>query len=128
MGESISQITESSYQTKGASTSSAEPNDVANTVEGYDKIEDEMQEVLNVNFSGDWRFNSKYLGKIHIVVPEGKYKMTKCCPYWYFEDIKDATMVTKLHRHFLLSFHQRELRVSDLMGRNLAKEELDGRK
>ena len=36
LGECISQISESSYQTALASTSSAEPNDVANTVEGYD--------------------------------------------------------------------------------------------
>ena len=104
LGEGNSQITERSYQTKHASKSSAEPDDVANTVEGYDKIEDDMREEVNVNCSGNWRFNSKYLRKIHIVVCEGKHKKTKCCPYWSFEDIKDATMVTKLHRHFCYHF------------------------
>ena len=113
LGEGISQISESSYQTALASTSSAGPDDVANTMEGYDNIEDDMQQYVNANCSGKWRFNSKYLSKIHIVVSEGKYKKKKCCPYCPFEDIKDATMVAKLHRH-LQSFHQRELRAVTL--------------
>ena len=127
LGEGISQISESSYQTALASTSSAGPDDVANTKEGYDNIEDDMQQYVNANCSGKWRFNSKYLRKIHIVVSEGKYKKKKCCPYCPFEDIKDATMVAKLHRH-LQSFHQRELRVSNLRRINLEIEELEGSK
>ena len=125
LGEGISQISESSYQTALASTSSAGPDDVANTMEGYDNIEDDMQQYVNANCSGKWRFNSKYLRKIHIVVSEGKYKKKKCCPYCPFEDIKDATMVAKLH---LQSFHQRELRVSNLRRINLEIEELEGSK
>ena len=49
LGESISQISESSYQTALASTSSAGPDDVANTMEGYDNIEDDMQQYANAN-------------------------------------------------------------------------------
>ena len=127
LGEGISQISESSYQTALASTSSAGPDDVANTVEGYDNIEDDMQQYVNANCCGKWRFNSKYLRKIHIVVSEGKYKKKKCCPYCPFEDIKDATMVAKLHRH-LQSFHQKELRGSNLRRINLELEELEGSK
>ena len=66
----------------------------------------------------------KYLRKIHIVVSEGKYKKKKCCLYCPFEDIKDATMVFKLHRH-LQSLHQRELRVSNLRRINLEIEEIE---
>ena len=109
LGEGISQINESSYQTAQASTLSSGPDDVANTVEGDDNIEDDMQQYVNANCSGKWRFISKYLGKIHIVVFEGKYKKKKCCPYCPFEDIKDATVVAKLHRH-LQSFHQKDIR------------------
>ena len=127
LGEGISQISESSYQTALASTSSTRPDDVANTMDGYDNIEDDMQQYVNANCSGKWRFNSKYLRKIQIVVSEGKYKKKKCCPYCPFEDIKDATMVAKLHRH-LQSFHQRELRVSNLRRINLEIEELEGSK
>ena len=127
LGEGISQISESSYQTALASTSSAGPDDVANTMEGYDNIEDDMQQYVNANCSGKWRFNSKYLRKTHIVVSEGKYKKKKCCPYCPFEDIKDATMAAKLHPH-LQSFHQRELRVSNLRRINLEIEELEGSK
>ena len=97
--EGISQISESSYQTALASTSSAGRDDVANTMEGYDNIEDDMQQYVNANFSGKWNFNSKYLRKIQIVVFEGEYKKKKCFPYCPFEDVKDATMVAKLHRH-----------------------------
>ena len=104
LGEGISHISESSYQTALASTSSTGPDDVANTVEGYDNIEDDMQRYINANCSGKRRFNSKYLRKFQIVVSEGIYKKKKCCPYCPFEDIKDATMVAKLHRH-LQSFH-----------------------
>ena len=125
LGEGISQISESDYQTALASTSSAD--DVVNTVQGYDNIEDDMQQYVNDNCSGKWRFNSKYLRKIHIVVSEGKYKKKKCCLYCPFEDIKDATMVAKLHRH-LQSFHQRELRVSNLRRINQEIEELEGSK
>ena len=53
--------------------------------------------------------------------------ITKKSPYCPFEDIKDATMVAKLHRH-LQSFHQRELRVSNLRRINLEIEELEGSK
>ena len=106
LGEGISQISESIYQTALASTSSAGPDDVANTVEGYDNIKDDMQQYVNANSSGKWRFNSKYLRKIHIVVSEGKNKKRKSCPYCPFEDIKDATMVAKL-LHNLQSFHQK---------------------
>ena len=119
--EGISQISESSYQTALASTSSAGPDDVANTMEGYDNIEDDMQQYVNANCYGKWRFNSKYLRKIHIVVSEGKYKKKKCCPYCHFEDTKDATMVAKLHRH-LQSFYS----VSNLRRINLEIEELEG--
>ena len=59
MGEGISQISESSYQTALASTSSPSTDDVANTVEGYDNMEDDMQQYVNANCSGRWRFNSK---------------------------------------------------------------------
>ena len=104
LGECISQIIESSYQTALASTSSTGPDDVANTVEGCDNIEDDMQHYVNANCSGKWKFNSKYLSKIQIVVSEGTNKKTKCCPYCPSKDIKDATMVAKLHRH-LQSFH-----------------------
>ena len=123
LGEGISQISESSYQTALASLSSARSDDVANTMEGYDNIEDDMQQNVNANCSGKWRFDSKYLRKNHIVVSEGKYKKKKCCLYCPFEDIKDATMVAKLHRP-LQSFHQRELRVSNLRRINLEIEEL----
>ena len=127
LGEGISQISESSYQTALASTSSAGPDDVANSMDGYDNIEDDMQQYVNANCSGKWRLNSKHLRKIHIVVSEGKYKKKKYCPYCPFADIKDATMVAKLHRH-LQSFHQRELRVSNLRRINLEIEELEGSK
>ena len=59
--EGISQISENNYQTAIASSSSAEPNDVANTVEGCDNIEDDMQEYVNAICSGNLRCNSKYL-------------------------------------------------------------------
>ena len=85
LGEGISQISESGYYTALASTSSAEPNDVANTVEGYDNIEDGMQEYVNANCSGKWRFNSKHLRKIHIVVSWCKYSKEKCRPYCLFK-------------------------------------------
>ena len=88
LGEGIFQISESSYQTALASTRSAGPDDVANTMEGYDNIEDDMQQYVNANCSGKWRFNSKYLRKIHIVVSEGKYKKKKCCSYCPFEESK----------------------------------------
>ena len=127
LGEGISQISESSYQTALASTSSAGLDDVANTMDGYDNIEDDMKQFVNANCPGKWRFNSKYLRKIHIVISEGKYKKKKCCPYCPFEDIKDATMVAKLHRH-LQSFHQRELRVTNFRRINLEIEELEGSK
>ena len=78
LGDGISQISESSYQTAPASTSSAGPDDVANTMEGHDNIEDDMQQYVNSKCSGKWRFNSKYLRKMHIVVSEGKYKKKKC--------------------------------------------------
>ena len=52
LGEGISQISESSYQTALASTSSTGPDDVANTVEGYDSIEDVMEQYVNANCSG----------------------------------------------------------------------------
>ena len=55
LGEGISQISESSYQTALASTSSAGPDDVANTMEVYDNIEDDMQQYVNANCSGKWR-------------------------------------------------------------------------
>ena len=106
LGEGISEIIESIYQTALASTSSAEPKDDANTVERYDIIQDDMQEYVNANCSGRWSFNSKDLRNIHCFVSEGKYKRKKCCPYCPFEDIKDATMIAKLHR-LLQSFHQR---------------------
>ena len=70
-------ISESSYQTALASTLSAGPDVVANIVEGYDNIEDDMQQYVNANCWGKWRFNSKYLKKIHIVVFDGKYKKTR---------------------------------------------------
>ena len=123
LGEGISQISESIYQTALASTSSAGPDEVANTMDGSDNNEDDMQQYVYSSCSGNWRFNSKYLRKIHIVVSEGKYKKKKCCPYCPFE----ATMVAKLHRH-LQSFHQRELRVSNLRRINLEIEELEGSK
>ena len=49
--EGISQISESSYQNALASTSYGGPDDVANTVEGYDNIEDDMQQHANANCS-----------------------------------------------------------------------------
>ena len=49
---------------------------------------------------------------------------TTCCLYCPFEDIKDATMVAKLHRH-LQSFHQREVRDSNLRRINLEIEEIE---
>ena len=122
LGEGNSQISESDYQTAPDSTSS--PSDVVNFVQGYDNIEDDMQQYVNGNCSGKWKFNSKYPRKIQIVVSEGKYKKKKCCPYFPVEDIKDATMVAKLHRH-LQSFHQKELRVSNLRRINLEIEELE---
>ena len=73
------------------------------------------------------KFNSKYLRKIQIVVSEGKYKKNKSCPHCPFEDIKDATMIDKLHGH-LQPFHQSELRVSNLSRINLEIEELEGSK
>ena len=48
-------------------------------------------------------------------------------PYCPFEDFKDATMVAHLHRH-LQSFHQRELRISNLRPINLVVEEIEGSK
>ena len=96
LGKGISQISESSYQTTLASLSLTGPDDVANTVEGYDNIEDDTQQYVNANCSGNWQFNSKYLRKIQIAVSEGKYKKKKCCPYCPFEDIKVATMVAEL--------------------------------
>ena len=57
LGEGISQISESDYQTALASTSSAD--DVVNTVQSYDNIEDDMQQYVNDNCSGKWRFNTK---------------------------------------------------------------------
>ena len=54
LGEGISQISESRYQTALASTSSAGPDDVANTMESYDIIEDAMQQYVNANCSGKW--------------------------------------------------------------------------
>ena len=51
LGGGISQISESSYQTALASTSSAGPDDVANTMEGYDNIEDDMQQYVNATCS-----------------------------------------------------------------------------
>ena len=51
-------------------------------------------------------------------------KGKKCCPYCPFEDIKDATLVAKLHRH-LQSFHQREHCISNLRRINLEIEELE---
>ena len=124
LGEGISQISESRDQTALASTSSTAPDDVANTVEGYDNIGDDMQQYVNANCSGKWSFNSKYLRKIQIVVSEGKYKRKKSCSYCPFEDIKDATMGAKLYRQ-LQSFHQRELRISNLRRINLEIEELE---
>ena len=59
LGEGISQISESSYQTALASMSSPRPDDVASTLEGYDNIEDDMQQYVSANCSGKWRFNSK---------------------------------------------------------------------
>ena len=50
LGEGISPISESDYQTALASTSSAD--DVVNTVQGYDNIEDDMQQYVNDNCSG----------------------------------------------------------------------------
>ena len=106
LGEDISQISESDYQTTLASTSSA--CETVNTVQGYDNIEDDMQQHVNDNCSRKWKFNSKYLRKIQIVVSEGKYKKENKIqnkeeiqkrPYCLFEDIKDATMVAKVHRH-----------------------------
>ena len=96
-------------------------------MEGYDNIEDDMQQYVNAKCSGKWRFNSKCLWKIHTVVSEGKSKKKKCCPYCPFEDIEDATMVAKLPRH-LQPFHQREFRVSNLRQINLEIEELEGSK
>ena len=127
LGEGISQISESSYRTALASTSSTGPDDVANTVEGYDNIEDDLQQYVNANCSGKWRFNSKYPRKIQIVVSECKYRKKKNCPNCPIEDIKDATMVAKLHCH-VQSFHQRELRVSNLRRINLEIEILEGSK
>ena len=49
LGEGISQISENSYQTALASTSSTGPDDVANTAEGYDNIENDMQQYVNEN-------------------------------------------------------------------------------
>ena len=121
LGEGISQISESSYQTALASKSSAV--DVVNTVQGYDIIEDDMHQNGNNNCSGKWKFSPKYLRKIQIVVSEGKYKKQKCWPYCVFEDIKDASILAKIHRN-LQSFHQRELRVSKLRRLNLEIEEL----
>ena len=89
LGERVSQISENSYKTALASTSSAEPNDVANTVEDYDNIENNLQEYVKANLSGKLRFKSKYLKKIHIVVSGGKYKKKKCCTYCHLEGIKD---------------------------------------
>ena len=86
-----------------------------------------MKQYVDAKCSGKWRFNSKYLRKIHIVVSEGKYKKKKCCPYCPFEVIKDATLVAKLYRH-LQSFHQKELRVSNLKWINLEIEDLEGSK
>ena len=51
LGEGISQISESSYQVALASTSSAERNDVVNTVEVYNNIEDNMQQYVNAKCS-----------------------------------------------------------------------------
>ena len=76
-------MSENSYPTTLASTSSAGPDDVANTVEGHGNIDDDIPQ----NVKGKCRFNSKYLRKIHIVVSEVKYKKNKC-PYCPFEDIK----------------------------------------
>ena len=50
LGEGISQIGESSYQTASASKSSAV--DIVNTVQGYDIIEDDMHQNANNNCSG----------------------------------------------------------------------------
>ena len=127
LGEGISQISESSYQTALASASSTGPDDVANTVKSYDNIEDDMQQYVNANCSGKGRFNSKYLRKIQIVVSEGKYKKKKCCPHCPFEDIKDASMVAKIHCH-LQSFHRRELRVSYFRRINIEIEKFEGNK
>ena len=93
----------------------------------YSKIEDDTQQYVDTSFSEKWRFNSKYLKKIHIVVSEGKYKKMKNCPDCSFEEIKDVTMVNKLAHH-LQSFHQKELRVNNLRGTNLETEELEKRK
>ena len=72
--EGFSQINEFNYQTALASKSSA--GVVVNTVQGCDNIEDDMQQYVNDNCSGNCKFNSKYLRKIQIVVSEGKYKET----------------------------------------------------
>ena len=113
-----------SYQTALASTSSAELCGVADTVEDHDNIEDYMQKYVNAKCSEKWRFNSKYLRKIHIAVPGGKYKPTKCSLYLPFEDINDATMVAKLACHSQ-SFHRRDLRVSNYGEINRETEEVE---
>ena len=51
LGEGNSQISESSYQTALASSSSAELSGVADTVEDHDNIEDDMQKCINANCS-----------------------------------------------------------------------------
>ena len=123
LGEGISQISESDYQTALASTSSAD--DVVNTVQGYDNIEDDMQQYVNDNCSGNGNSTQSISGRSTSLSLKVNTKKKKCCPYCPFEPIKDATMVAKLHRH-LQSFHQRELRVSNLRRINLEIEELEG--
>ena len=127
LGEGISQISESSYQTALASTSSTEPDDVANTVEGYDNIEDVLQQYVNASCSGNRRFNSKYLRKIQIVVSEVKYKRRNVILLSFRRYQRCDNGRAKLHCH-LQSFHQRELRVSNLRRINLEIEELEGSK
>ena len=120
LGEGISQISESEYQTALASTSSA--GDVACTLQGYDNNEDNLQQNVNDNCSGKWIFNSKNLRKIQIVVSEDIYKKKKCMlsllSIRRYQRCDDGRQIT--------SFHQSELRVSNLRRINLEIREFEG--
>ena len=70
LGEGISSISLKIYQTALASTSSVDPNDVANTVDVHENFADEMQP----NVSKRGQFKETYLKEFYIVVSQRTYK------------------------------------------------------
>ena len=69
-GEGISSISLKIHQTALASTSSVDPNDVANTVEVHENFEDEMQPKV----SKRGQIKETYVKDFYIVVSQRTYK------------------------------------------------------